>query len=73
MDSLMDNAWFLLYTTDKYYEAEILKGLLEDNQIPVVVVNKQDSSYVFLGDIEIYVPAYLRDLSKDLLNGAINN
>jgi len=72
MDSLMEN-WYLLLRTDKYIDAEILRGLLEENQIPVVVVNKQDSSYIFLGDIEVYVPPQFRELARDLMSGAITN
>jgi Putative prokaryotic signal transducing protein len=72
MDSLMDN-WYLLLRTDKYIDAEILRGLLEENQIPVVLVNKQDSSYIFLGDIEIYVPLQFKELARDLMTGAITN
>jgi hypothetical protein len=72
MDSLMEN-WYLLLRTDKYTDAEILRGLLEENQIPVVLVNKQDSSYIFLGDIEVYVPLQFKELARDLMSGAITN
>jgi Putative prokaryotic signal transducing protein len=72
MDRLMQN-WFLLRTTPQAYEAEIIKGMLEDNQIPVIVVNRQDSSYVFLGEIEVYVPIHFKDMANDLLNGAVTN
>ena len=68
----MEN-WYLLLRTDKYIDAEILRGLLEENQIPVVVVNKQDSSYIFLGEIEVYVPTQFRELARDLMSGAITN
>jgi len=68
----MEN-WYLLLRTDKYTDAEILRGLLEENQIPVVLVNKQDSSYIFLGDIEVYVPLQFKELARDLMSGAITN
>jgi len=68
----MEN-WYLLLRTDKYTDAEILRGLLEENQIPVVLVNKQDSSYIFLGDIEVYVPLQFKELARDLMTGAITN
>lgn len=68
----MEN-WYLLLRTDKYIDAEILRGLLEENQIPVVLVNKQDSSYIFLGDIEVYVPLQFKELARDLMSGAITN
>lgn len=49
----MDNNWSLVYTTDKLYEANILKELLDDNDIDAFVINKQDSTYHF-GDVEVY-------------------
>ena len=54
MDDLIDKL-YRIFSTDKQYEAAILKGKLEENNIPVVLVNKQDSSYVFLGEVEIHV------------------
>jgi hypothetical protein len=49
----MDNKWSLIYTCSKQYEAEILKEILDDNDIDSFVINKQDSSY-HIGDIEVY-------------------
>jgi len=34
---------------------EIVKAVLADHNIPAVVVDKRDSSYVSIGDIEVYV------------------
>lgn len=52
----MDSKWALIYKSGNPYKPEILKGLLEDNGIDSVVVNKQDSSYHF-GELELYVKA----------------
>jgi hypothetical protein len=49
----LDKTWSLVYTTNKLYEAEILREFLDDNEIEVFVLNKQDSSYL-IGDIEVY-------------------
>ena len=72
MDDLMDK-WYRIFSTDKQYEAAILKGKLEENNIPVVLVNKQDSSYVFLGEVEIHVPVHLKDVAISILNETITN
>jgi hypothetical protein len=72
MDRMNDN-WQLLLRTDNYTEAAILRGMLEGNDIPVLVVNKQDSSYVFLGEQEIYVPAHLKTLAEGLVKGNLAN
>ncbi|MDY0101864.1 MAG: DUF2007 domain-containing protein [Lentimicrobium sp.] len=47
--------WTCIYTTTLLHEAELIKGMLEENFITAIVVNKQDSFYLF-GDIEIHVP-----------------
>jgi len=65
--------WHLLFKTRNYAQASIIQGMLEENQIPVQIMNKQDSSYVNFGDIELYVPAGFKDVAKDLLNKALLN
>ncbi len=47
--------WEVLYGTRHPYKAEILKGVLEENEIQSVIVNKQDSAYLVIGEIEVYV------------------
>lgn len=46
--------WVCIHTSQKMQEAEIIKGLLTFNEINSVVINKQDSSYMF-GHFEVYV------------------
>jgi hypothetical protein len=65
--------WFLLYTTRNYTEANIIKGMLEENNIQVFLLNKQDSSYLSFGEIEVYVPAELKDLARNLLDKSLMN
>jgi hypothetical protein len=42
------------YTTNKLFEAEMIKQYLFDNEIQSFILNKMDSSYLF-GEIEILV------------------
>ncbi len=65
--------WFLLHTTSNLTTANIIKGMLEENGVTVMIVNKQDSSYVNFGEIELYVPALLKDVAKDLLDKGLLN
>lgn len=51
----MEKDWVKVYSSDKLYKAELLKGILADNDIPSVIVNKQDSSYIVIGVVELYV------------------
>jgi hypothetical protein len=41
--------------------------MLEENHIAVQIMNKQDSSYLNFGDIELYVPGHLAETAKQLL------
>jgi len=43
-----------IYSTSAIYKAELIKGLLLENDIQAVIVNKKDSSYLF-GELEVYV------------------
>lgn len=54
-------------------EANIIKGLLEENNIAVALLNMQDSSYLVFGEIELYVPAHFKELALRLLNNALSN
>lgn len=44
-----------LLSTDNPNKAEITRQMLEENDINVVLLNKQDSSYLMFGPIELYV------------------
>jgi hypothetical protein len=51
----MDENWEKIFSTTERYRVEILKTLLEEEEITSVIVNKQDSSYISFGEIELYV------------------
>ena len=65
--------WFMLYSTKNYLEANIIKGKLEENNIRAIILNRQDSNYVSIGEIELYVPAHLKDIAIHLLDNALFN
>ncbi len=65
--------WFLLLATQNLSEASIVKGMLEENSVPVLLINKQDSSYLNFGDIELYVPSHLKDIAKHLVDQGLMN
>ena len=48
--------WVNVYKTENLYRAEIVKGVLEDNELPAVVVDKKDRIYN-LGYYEVHVGA----------------
>lgn len=53
----MGKDWILVFSTTQKFKAELAKGLLQENNIQSVALNKKDSSYpdLFIGYIEIYV------------------
>jgi len=51
----MENNWIKVYTTENAYTAEIIKQALVENDIPAVVLNKQDSSYKSFGVLTVMV------------------
>lgn len=51
----MEKGWIKIYTTTAPNKAEIIKGMLEENGIHSVIINKQDSSYLIFGEAELYV------------------
>lgn len=65
--------WYLLYATQNSSTASIVQGMLQQNNVPAMVVNKQDSSYVNFGEIEIWVPASSKDLAKQLLDQRVSD
>jgi len=50
----MEKNWVKLIAGSNPLELEITKQMLEEHDIPAVVLNKQDSSYKF-GLLELYV------------------
>lgn len=66
MKNRMESDRIVVYTTNKMYQAEIVREILADHEIISFLINKMDSSYQF-GDIEIYVDRDDVILSKKLI------
>ena len=56
-----------LFSTNNPNTAEIKRQMLEENNINVVLLNKQDSSYLMFGPIELYVNKEQLKEATDLL------
>ncbi len=46
-----------VFTTNDQIEGGIIASMLQEKDIKAVLMNKQDSAYVSIGEIELYVPA----------------
>ncbi|MDN3205014.1 putative signal transducing protein [Algoriphagus sediminis] len=50
----MEN-WVKVFEDDQLVRAEIVKGVLIQNEIPAVVLNKKESVYQVFGTYEVHV------------------
>ena len=57
----MPDNWIKIASSKQAYKIGLLKGLLKENNIISVSINKKDSSYLAFGEIELFVD------SKDVL------
>ena len=51
----MEKDWVKIYSSSNMQHIELLKALLDENEIESVIINKQDSSYPVFGEMELYV------------------
>jgi hypothetical protein len=65
--------WQKVYMSRNPAEASIIQGMLEENHVPVQVMNKLDSSYLNFGDIELYVPEHLYITAQQLIGQQLSN
>lgn len=63
----MEKDWIKIRTYSNVFRAEIVKQMLLENDIPAVVLNKQDSSYHF-GRLELYVAELNRDIALKMID-----
>ncbi|MCX6283896.1 MAG: DUF2007 domain-containing protein [Bacteroidetes bacterium] len=68
-----DSHWEVVFSTNLLYKAEIIKGMLEEEGIQCVLINKQDSSYIAFGDIDVLVPREEVLNSKQIMERAATN
>ncbi|TAN19496.1 MAG: DUF2007 domain-containing protein [Chitinophagaceae bacterium] len=51
----MEKDWIIVFTTGSSFEAELVKGMLKENDIDGVIINQRDSSYGVFGEVYVYV------------------
>ncbi|MCG8578098.1 MAG: DUF2007 domain-containing protein [Flavobacteriales bacterium] len=56
-----------IYTTDKVYLAEVIKGNLEASGIDTLILNQKDSSYQAFGYIELYVKPEDEERAREII------
>jgi hypothetical protein len=63
----MADSWVKVYTSNKSHHIEIVKAVLKESGIDSFGVDKRDSFYVTLGEIELYVDVKDAPLSKIII------
>ncbi len=59
--------WICVYKSNNKFDAEVVKGNLESNEIPCVMINKQDSSYMSFGYVELHIPEEFKTQAETIL------
>ena len=59
--------WKKVYSSTQLAAASMVMGILNENGIAAKTLNKQDSAFVFLGKVEVHVPALEYDKALPLI------
>jgi len=62
--------WIKIYSSTDPFKIELMRGLLEQNNIRNVSMNKQDSSYLCFGEISILIKHKDFNKARILINKA---
>jgi hypothetical protein len=60
--------WKKVFSSSQLAASSMVMGILNENEIPAKTLNKQDSSYVFLGEVEVYVPLDMYEKAQALIS-----
>ncbi|MEO6167230.1 MAG: DUF2007 domain-containing protein [Chitinophagales bacterium] len=52
---MQQEEWIKVYETSMPHQATLVQSMLKENNIEAVILNQQDSSYITLGEISVYV------------------
>jgi hypothetical protein len=63
----MEPGWQCIYSSNTPHLAEIVQAVLRDEGIESVSVDKRDSSYIAIGEIELYVPGENATLARSII------
>jgi hypothetical protein len=61
------NNWKKIFSSSNLATASIVTSLLSENDIAAKTLDKKDSAYVFLGEVEVYVPASMEEEAREIL------
>ena len=64
----MEKNWINIFSSANPIEVEIVKQMLDENNITAVTLNKQDSSYNLFGTIDLYAKEENKSIALQLIN-----
>ena len=64
----MEKNWINIFSSTNHIEVEIVKQMLDENNVTAVTLNKQDSSYNMFGAIDLYVKEGNQTIALQLIN-----
>ncbi len=59
--------WKMIFSSSNLATSSIVTSLLNENGIPAKTMDKKDSAFVFMGKVEVFVPANLEEQAKEVL------
>ena len=63
----MEKNWINIFSSANPIEVEIVKQMLDENNITAITLNKQDSSYNMFGSIDLYVKEKSQTIALQLI------
>ncbi len=66
----MNNDWFKIFSSTELVQVEIIKNFLLSKNIPAVIMNNQDSSYLMFGTIDLYINLKNKNEAVNLLKNS---
>ena len=64
----MGKNWINIFSSSNLIEVEIIRQMLDKNNITAIILNKQDSSYNMFGAIDLYVKEGNQTNALQLIN-----
>jgi hypothetical protein len=62
----MEENWKCVYTADKLYKVDLIKGHLDKAGIKSIILNEKDSEFL-VGDVELFVDESDVDKAKKII------
>lgn len=59
--------WIKIFSSNLLASASMVADVLNQHEIPARLFDRKDSSYVFLGEAEVYIPSEFASVATEIL------